>query len=103
MKSLDLEYQTLMFLKKKKETLKIYFLNYFKNYSHLKIQATQNIMLMTLLLWQAGPDFGSQEMCVYVLNAGEIVEAIPGTVCVCVCVCAHMRACTECRRNCKGN
>ena len=60
-------------------------------------------MLMTLLLWQAGPDFGSQEMCVYVLNAGEIVEAIPGTVCVCVCVCAHMRACTECRRNCKGN
>ena len=41
---------------------------YLKNYSHLKIQATQNIMLMTLLLWQAGPDFGSQEMCVYFLN-----------------------------------
>ena len=65
MKSLDLEYQSLMFLrKKKKETLKIYFMIYLKNYSHLKIQATQNIMLMTLLLWQAGPDFGSQEMCV---------------------------------------
>ena len=40
------------------------FMIYLKNYSHLKIQATQNIMLMTLLLWQAGPDFGSQEMCV---------------------------------------
>ena len=65
MKSLDLEYQSLMFLrKKKKETLKKYFIIYLKNYSHLKIQATQNIMLMTLLLWQAGPDFGSQEMCV---------------------------------------
>ena len=39
-------------------------------------------MLMTLLLWQAGPDFGSQ-MC----------------VCECVCVCVHAKR----RRNCRHN
>lgn len=53
--------------------------------------------LMTLLLWQAGPDFGSGDVYVYTLNAGEIVEAIQG-LCVCVCVRLRTHAHTECRK-----
>lgn len=84
-------------------------------------------MLMTLLLWQAGPDFGSQCVCECVcmwllLNAGEIVDTIPVTLCVCVCVCTAddssavakagpdflalrrcVCVCAEHGRNCRGN
>ena len=40
-------------------------------------------------LWLSG------DVCVYVLNAGEIVEALPRTVCVCVCVCVCMHTCAH--------
>lgn len=39
-----------------------------------------NIVLMTLLLWQAGPEFGSREVSVCVLNTEESAEPVPGIV-----------------------